>query len=42
MLQIGYVPALNTDTTPSKDGTRLGSRQVDGAVRDLMLKYVIR
>ena len=34
--------SMNTDTTPSKDGTRLGSRQVDAVVRELMLKHVIR
>ena len=34
--------SINTDTTPSKDGTRLGSRQVDAAVRELMLKHVIK
>ncbi len=33
---------MNTDTTPSKDGSRLGSREVDAAVRELMLKHIIR
>ena len=37
-----WLLSMNTDTTSSKDGTRLGSRQVDAAVRELMLKYVIR
>jgi CubicO group peptidase (beta-lactamase class C family) len=37
-----WLIAMNTDTTPSKDGTRLGSRQVDAAVRELMLKHVIK
>jgi hypothetical protein len=37
----GLAP-MNTDTTPSKDGTRLGSRQVDAAVRELMLKHMIK
>jgi CubicO group peptidase (beta-lactamase class C family) len=38
----GWVVSMNTDTTPSKDGARLGSRQVDGVVRELMLKNVIK
>jgi CubicO group peptidase (beta-lactamase class C family) len=38
----GYLVAFNTDTTPSKDGSRIGTRQVDAAVRELMLKDVIR
>jgi CubicO group peptidase (beta-lactamase class C family) len=38
----GWLISLNTDTTPSKDGSRLGSRQVDAAVRELMLKHVIK
>ena len=37
-----YLVAFNTDTTASKDGSRLGTRQVDAAVRELMLKHVIR
>ncbi len=36
-----WLLSMNTDTTPSTDGSRPGSRQVDAAVRDLMLKYVI-
>ena len=36
-----YLVSFNTDTTASKDGTRWGTRQVDAAVRDLMLKNVI-
>jgi CubicO group peptidase (beta-lactamase class C family) len=38
----GWLVSMNTDTAPSKDGTRLGSRQVDAAVRDLMLTHVIK
>jgi len=38
----GWLISMNTDTTPSKDGTRLGSRQVDAAVRELMLEHVIK
>jgi CubicO group peptidase (beta-lactamase class C family) len=34
-----YLVSFNTDTTPSKDGTRLGTRQVDAAVRELMVKH---
>jgi CubicO group peptidase (beta-lactamase class C family) len=37
-----WLISMNTDTTPSKDGTRPGSRQVDATVRELMLKHVIR
>jgi CubicO group peptidase (beta-lactamase class C family) len=37
-----WLVSLNTDTTPSPDGSRLGSRQVDGAVRDLILIHIIR
>jgi CubicO group peptidase (beta-lactamase class C family) len=37
-----WLVAFNTDTTPSKDGSRPGSRQVDAAVRELMLKHVIK
>ena len=36
-----YLLSMNTDTMPSKDGARLGSREVDAAVRELMLKNVI-
>jgi CubicO group peptidase (beta-lactamase class C family) len=36
-----WLVSMNTDTTPSKDGARLGSRQVDAAVRELMLKQMI-
>jgi hypothetical protein len=37
-----YLLSMNTDTTPAKDGSRLGSRQVDTTVRELMLKHVIK
>lgn len=37
-----YLVSFNTDTTPSKDGSRMGTRQVDTAVRELMLKHVIK
>jgi CubicO group peptidase (beta-lactamase class C family) len=37
-----WVISMNTDTTASRDGTRPGSRQVDNAVRDLILKHVLR
>jgi CubicO group peptidase (beta-lactamase class C family) len=37
-----WLVSFNTDTTPSKDGARLGSRQADAAVRELMLKHVVR
>jgi CubicO group peptidase (beta-lactamase class C family) len=37
-----YLVSFNTDTTASKDGARLGSRQVDAAVRTLMLKELIK
>jgi CubicO group peptidase (beta-lactamase class C family) len=40
--RMGWLISMNTDTTPSKDGTRLGSRQVDAAVRELMLKHMIK
>ena len=36
-----YLVSFNTDTTPSKDGARLGTRQVDAIVRELMLAHVI-
>jgi len=38
----GYVVSFNTDTTPAKDGSRPGTRQADAAVRELMLRHVIR
>jgi CubicO group peptidase (beta-lactamase class C family) len=38
----GWLISMNTDSTASKDGARLGSRQVDTAVRELMLKHVIK
>ena len=37
-----WVISMNTDTTASRDGARPSSRQVDNAVRDLMLKHVLR
>jgi len=37
-----YLVSFNTDTTPSKDGSRLGTRQADATVRELMLKHVIK
>jgi CubicO group peptidase (beta-lactamase class C family) len=37
-----YLVSFNTDTTPAKDGSRPGTRQVDATVRELMLKHVIR
>jgi CubicO group peptidase (beta-lactamase class C family) len=37
-----WLISMNTDTTASKDGSRPSSRQVDNAVRDLMLKNVVR
>jgi CubicO group peptidase (beta-lactamase class C family) len=37
-----WLVSMNTDTAASPDGTRLGSRQVDTAVRELMLTHVIR
>jgi len=36
-----WVISMNTDTTPSKDGARPGSRAVDMAVRKLILDHVI-
>jgi CubicO group peptidase (beta-lactamase class C family) len=36
-----WLISMNTDSTPSKDGGRPGSRQVDAGVRELMLKHVI-
>jgi hypothetical protein len=38
----GWLISMNTDSTASKDGARLGSRQVDAAVRALMLTNVIK
>jgi CubicO group peptidase (beta-lactamase class C family) len=38
----GYLVSFNTDTTPSKDGARLGTRQVDAAVRELMMVDLIK
>jgi CubicO group peptidase (beta-lactamase class C family) len=40
--RMGWLISMNTDTTPSKDGTRIGSRQVDAAVRELMLTHLIK
>jgi CubicO group peptidase (beta-lactamase class C family) len=37
-----WLIAFNTDVTPSKDQTRPGTRDVDLAVRDLILRSVIR
>ena len=38
----GYVVSFNTDTTGAKDGSRISTRQADAAVRELMLKHVIK
>jgi CubicO group peptidase (beta-lactamase class C family) len=38
----GYLVSFNTDTTAAKDGSRLSTRQVDAAVRELMLKHVFK
>ena len=38
----GYLVSFNTDTTASKDGARSSTRQADAAVRELMLKNVIK
>jgi CubicO group peptidase (beta-lactamase class C family) len=38
----GYLVSFNTDTTAAKDGSRISTRQADAAVRELMLKHVIR
>ena len=38
----GYIVSFNTDTTASKDGTRWSTRQADAAVRELVLKNVIK
>jgi CubicO group peptidase (beta-lactamase class C family) len=37
----GWVIAMNTDTAPAKDGSRPGSREVDMAVRRLIVEHVI-
>jgi CubicO group peptidase (beta-lactamase class C family) len=37
-----WLIAFNTDVTPSKDKARSGTREVDLAVRDLILRNVIR
>ncbi len=37
-----YLLSMNTDSTAAKDGSRLSSRQVDAAVRELMLSHVIK
>jgi CubicO group peptidase (beta-lactamase class C family) len=37
-----WVIAFNTDVTPSKDHARPGTREIDLAVRDLILTHVIR
>jgi CubicO group peptidase (beta-lactamase class C family) len=37
-----WLVSMNTDTTPAKDGSRLGSRGVDAAVRELMLEHIIK
>lgn len=37
-----YLVSFNTDTTASKDGSRLSTRQVDAAVRELMLKNLFK
>jgi CubicO group peptidase (beta-lactamase class C family) len=37
-----WLIAFNTDVTPSKDGARPGTRELDLAVRDLILRNVIR
>ena len=38
----GYVVSFNTDTTPAKDGSRPGTREADAAIRELMLRHVIK
>jgi len=38
----GYLVSFNTDTAAAKDGSRLSTRQADAAVRELMLKHVIK
>src|SRR4051812_46191841 len=37
-----YLVSFNTDTTPSKDGSRPGTRQADAAVRELMLRHLLQ
>jgi CubicO group peptidase (beta-lactamase class C family) len=37
-----YLVSFNTDTTPSKDGSRPGTRQADAAVRDLVIRNILR
>jgi CubicO group peptidase (beta-lactamase class C family) len=37
-----WLVSMNTDTTPSRDGSRPGSREVDAAVRQLMLTHIIK
>jgi len=37
----GWVISMNTDTTPAKDGSRPGSRDVDMEVRKLILEKII-
>jgi hypothetical protein len=36
-----WLVSFNTDVTPSADGRRPGSRQVDMTVRDLILSHII-
>jgi CubicO group peptidase (beta-lactamase class C family) len=36
-----WLLSMNTDVTPSKDGSRPGSRQVDAKVRDLIIEHVL-
>ena len=38
----GYLVSFNTDTTAAADGSRISTRQADAAVRELMLKHVIK
>ena len=38
----GWLISMNTDTTRSDDGSRSGSRDVDMAVRKLILQHIIR
>ena len=37
-----WLISMNTDVTPSADGQRPGSRQVDGTVRDLIIQHVLQ
>lgn len=37
-----YVVSFNTDTTAARDGARISTRQADAAVRELMLKHLIK